>query len=106
MTDDHKPLWPWIAALLIGLPVLYVASFGPACWLADRNARIRYPVRAFFRPAAALAVRIRIMDVESAILRYGEWGSRGGPTTARALIREELIFAHRPELRKIGVDGT
>jgi hypothetical protein len=36
MDDDRKkPLWPWIAALLIGLPVLYVASFGPACWLTS-----------------------------------------------------------------------
>ena len=34
MREDRKTLfWPWIAALLIGLPVLYVASFGPACWL-------------------------------------------------------------------------
>jgi hypothetical protein len=32
MSDRNKPLWPWIAALLIGLPMLYVASFGPACW--------------------------------------------------------------------------
>ena len=51
MTDDRKPLWPWIAALLIGLPLLYVASFGPVNW-------IRYPkgsssgsaVATFYRP--------------------------------------------------------
>jgi hypothetical protein len=37
MSDDRKkPLWPWIAALLIGVPVLYVASFGPACWIISR----------------------------------------------------------------------
>jgi hypothetical protein len=30
MSDKRKALWPWIVALLIGLPVLYVASFGPA----------------------------------------------------------------------------
>ncbi len=37
MTDDRKkPLWPWIVALVIGLPVLYVASFGPACWVSSR----------------------------------------------------------------------
>jgi hypothetical protein len=37
MTDARKqPLWPWIVALLIGLPVLYVASFGPACWIISR----------------------------------------------------------------------
>ncbi len=33
MSEERKPLWPWIAALLVGLPVLYVASFGPVCWL-------------------------------------------------------------------------
>jgi hypothetical protein len=32
MSEQRKPLWPWIVALLIGVPVLYVASFGPACW--------------------------------------------------------------------------
>ena len=28
MSEDRKPhsIWPWIAALLIGLPVLYVAA--------------------------------------------------------------------------------
>src|SRR5262245_28783514 len=31
MSDDRKPVWPWIVALLIGLPMLYVASFRPAC---------------------------------------------------------------------------
>jgi len=34
MSDERKPVWPWIVALLIGLPVMYVASFGPACWFA------------------------------------------------------------------------
>jgi hypothetical protein len=35
MSTERKKagVWPWIVALLIGLPVLYVASFGPACWL-------------------------------------------------------------------------
>lgn len=34
----HRPLWPLLTAALIGLPVLYVASFGPACWWASRCA--------------------------------------------------------------------
>jgi hypothetical protein len=25
--------WPWITVAVLMLPVLYVASFGPACWL-------------------------------------------------------------------------
>ena len=38
MSDERKNarVWPWILALLIGLPVLYVASFGPACWMTMR----------------------------------------------------------------------
>jgi hypothetical protein len=38
MSDDRKsPLWPWIVSLLIGLPVLYVGSYGPACWYWSRH---------------------------------------------------------------------
>lgn len=38
MSDEHKkPLWPWIAALLIGLPLLYVLSSGPMQILAFRR---------------------------------------------------------------------
>lgn len=32
-----RPLRTVLIAALIGLPVLYVASFGPACWLVDRD---------------------------------------------------------------------
>ena len=27
MSDERKPVWPWIVALLIGLPVVYPMSF-------------------------------------------------------------------------------
>src|SRR5262245_6608721 len=51
MSDDRKkPLWPWIVALLIGLPVLYVASFGPACWLGSRDI---VEISALYRPISA-----------------------------------------------------
>jgi hypothetical protein len=36
MSEERKPVWPWIVGVLIGLPVLYVASFGPACWACSR----------------------------------------------------------------------
>ncbi len=41
MSEEHKKpgLWQWLAALLIGLPVLYAASFGPACWFSSRTGR-------------------------------------------------------------------
>jgi len=35
--ERKKAVWPWTAVLLIALPVLYVASFGPACWLASKT---------------------------------------------------------------------
>ena len=51
MSDDHKkPVWPWIVALLIGLPVLYVASFGPACWLVERRILPPRATGIVFRP--------------------------------------------------------
>src|SRR5262245_34115800 len=28
----ERGYWPWIVALVIGVPVAYLASFGPACW--------------------------------------------------------------------------
>jgi hypothetical protein len=30
MSDDRIRVWPWIVALLIGLPVIYMLSWGPA----------------------------------------------------------------------------
>jgi hypothetical protein len=51
MTDDRKkPIWPWIVSLLIGLPVLYVASFGPACWIAADPHPIGHPLRSSTPP--------------------------------------------------------
>lgn len=32
-----KPIWPWIVAMVVAVPVLYVASFGPACWISSRT---------------------------------------------------------------------
>src|SRR5262249_16584066 len=37
MSDERKSVWPWIKAVVVGLPVLYVASFGPACWLTAQQ---------------------------------------------------------------------
>jgi hypothetical protein len=67
MSDDRKkPPWPWIA-VLVGLPVLYVASFGPACWLTARpllsEVRTPHPAMSAYIPIgyignhAPLAVR-------------------------------------------------
>ena len=52
MSDERKEfgIWPWIVALLLGPPVLYVASFGPACWLVRKNEASMLMVAKIYRP--------------------------------------------------------
>ncbi len=53
MSEDHKRrVWSWTVGLLIGLPVLYVLCFGPACWIATRVVQVRGVVNAIYSPAA------------------------------------------------------
>jgi hypothetical protein len=48
--NRNKPVWPWIMALVIGLPAMYAASFGPVNW-------IRYPKGSSFGSAVATSYR-------------------------------------------------
>jgi hypothetical protein len=55
MNEERKlPIWPWIAVLLIVLPVFYVASFGLAVrvwrsgWISDRAFVVMYQPAARF----------------------------------------------------------
>jgi hypothetical protein len=67
MSEERKPpLWPWIAAALIGLPVLYVASFGPACWIVSHSNEDLPVLPKFYVPLARLSVRSEFVH---AILR-------------------------------------
>src|SRR5690348_14460760 len=44
MSEERKKRnGPWIAGLLVALPVLYIASFGPACWWVSRPSPNLYP---------------------------------------------------------------
>jgi hypothetical protein len=54
----------WIVAVLVGPPLLYVVSFGPACWLmaepnisSGRRTDYRDEVFSFYWPLGYLAVR-------------------------------------------------
>jgi len=47
--DRKKPGWAfWATAAIIVVPVLYVLSFGPACWIASRTTESYMP--AAYRP--------------------------------------------------------
>jgi hypothetical protein len=42
MSEEHKPrVWPWIVALLIAMPVLYVLSSGPTRTVAFHESSAR-----------------------------------------------------------------
>lgn len=59
MTDRKRPLWPLLTAALIGLPVLYVATFGAWFTWARVKAPLARPLWAerigvhLFRPIGA-----------------------------------------------------
>jgi hypothetical protein len=53
--EREKPVWPWLVAVLIWLPVLYVASFGPACWLVDRDWSYASTTASVYWPVVRLA---------------------------------------------------
>lgn len=45
MSDDReRSVWPWIAAVVIWLPMLYALSFGPVFWLVEFEFAPKRPV--------------------------------------------------------------
>jgi hypothetical protein len=76
MSGERKaPLWPWIVTLLIGLPVLYVLSFGPACWITSRTHVGASALPTVYRPITWVMWRDeRVME---AMNSYAEFGSAG-----------------------------
>src|SRR5262245_50991401 len=82
MSDDGKPVWPWIVALLIGLPVLYVASFGPACWMTSRldlGARL---IPTIYKPIVVLTFPTKDYEenppIARLLMRYAELAAIDG----------------------------
>lgn len=90
MSDDRKkkPLWPWIVALLIGLPGLYVASFGPACWIVSRTGMGSGALPGAYRPVTArlmidgspAELKRRIRGPKSTAFEDGTYRYRGMTT--------------------------
>lgn len=61
MTNRKRSVWPWVAAVLIGVPTLYFLSFGPACWIAAKSGWHR-PFESIYWPigyVAAIGMRNR-----------------------------------------------
>ncbi len=68
MTDRKKPgVAFWVTVVVVEL-VLYVASFGPACWLSDRHLLPYGAADAIYRPLVSLSIDV---DCDEALLWYG-----------------------------------
>jgi hypothetical protein len=64
---NRRERWAkWTMATVVGSPILYVASFGPACWLADRKIISRDWTAAIYSPIFA---ELRFDDV---LWSYGD----------------------------------
>ena len=81
----------WTLAAVIGMPVLYVASFGPACWLTDRDVISRNLTWLAYDPLASSLAVCESERSREVMMAFGEWG--GGQLefprqpTARLMIR-------------------
>jgi hypothetical protein len=109
MSEERKPLWPWIVALLIGLPVLYMASFGPACWWLSEPVTLNFvavKVRrapTIYSPIGRLARNLGPGRISNGIHWYATVGIRGGEGVACGMVElgdPGLVFL-RPDVAPV-----
>jgi hypothetical protein len=84
----------WATVAVVMVLVLYVASFGPACWLAERNVIPESIPRITYRPLATFLVRCCPRRVVQEMAAYGRWGvrypKRSGFWIAQEIIKDAL----------------
>ena len=67
-------------AAVVGLPLTYVLSFGPACWMADRDVVSRS------RAAAIYSLILADLPADDVLWSYGNLGCRDPFTMLHLLI--------------------
>jgi hypothetical protein len=79
MSDEpKKSVGPWVTVVLVGLPLLYVLSFGPACWIDERLDTRTSWVSVIYRPIIGLANRSSF--TADMMARLATFGARPGST--------------------------
>lgn len=66
------------ATLVLLLPVLYVASFGPACWFASRFDEGPSFITRAYQPLVRLWWRGEICNSRDLLVRYADFASAKG----------------------------
>ena len=89
MSDERKPVWPWIVAPLIGLPVLYVVSFGPACWMGERMNAGVHAVSIVYRPI--IRFTHKSSHARRVALRYASLGMTNGRSPV--IVNDEIDWS-------------
>lgn len=74
---NRRERWAkWTLAAAIGIPALYIASFGPACWITSRIEFGASKVPIFYLPVIwCMAHDKRDRRVAHAIMWYSEFGA-------------------------------
>jgi hypothetical protein len=89
-------------ALLIGLPVLYVASFGPICWTASRLNVGETTLPTIYRPVTWMMLRdeqaAAAMSWYARLGSTGSWHWTGFSDAGNGTVfwTDEVIFAGQP----------
>ena len=97
MSDERKPVWPWIATGIL-FPMLYVASIGPACWITSRTNVGESALQTFYRPI--ISAMWHNKRVASAMTGYTSVGATSPwhweqSEHARTLYWTTVIFTNR-----------
>jgi hypothetical protein len=86
VTIFNRRTWPakWVSAVMLGGPLLYVGSFGPACWIFSRAPRsIPFP-NTLYAPILEVWWQQEGNFLGKTISRYANLGvDKGCVTTAR-----------------------
>jgi len=84
---QKKAVWLWIVAAIIILPLLYLASFGPACLLVDRNLLSISILVKVFRPCLV----IMVYGPEPVSSVFWSWASACGGENLTQKVLSELF---------------
>jgi hypothetical protein len=75
---NRRERWAkWTLGVVVGLPVLYALSFGPACWISSHANMGISTVNAAYLPVMWL-YDVSPGFIQKGILRYARFGSASG----------------------------
>lgn len=73
---NRRERWAkWMFVTTVGLPVLYVVSFGPACWIVSRVNWGDSVIPVVYRPIIQVMQHEPWTAVHTTLARYSRWGA-------------------------------